>query len=463
MASSRTESLAAAPVTGPATTADTAATATTGGAAAKGLTISIRTGSGTGQTPLSAFDSALLDAGVGDFNLVTLSSVIPPASRIRHVDGPLAGTHGDLLFCVRAEAFADQPGHTAWAGLGWVTDDTGGGLFVEHHGTSEASVVEQIEASLDDMNRARGGHYRDLQITVASAECVDAPVCALVLAAYRVTSWYDGSEPAPAAVAADDGLVATPPAASPAAGSGPGGTHTQIAEEWIAEDHGTPAGTPRVSSNGHRPAAARPAPAPVSSAPALDPDGPVKRISVEKEVDFATAKRYYQLYVATFGQLDTEAAGRQLLTEEEFLEEMLDPRVHKYIAWDEDDKAIGMSTLATDVATLPWVSPTYFQHHWPEEFARGAIYYLGFTLVHPAHRGAGIFQLMIRTALQRVVDDRGVAAWDSCQANDERGMNATAVRLVEEVSGVTPTIVDRQTYYAGLLVGGLRETAAPDA
>jgi pyruvoyl-dependent arginine decarboxylase len=456
MASSRTEPLVAA------ATARPEASPATGAAASKGLTISIRTGSGTGQTPLSAFDSALLDAGVGDFNLVTLSSVIPPASRIRHVDGPLAGTHGDLLFCVRAEAFADQPGHTAWAGLGWVTDETGAGLFVEHHGTSEASVVAQIEASLDDMNRARGGRYGDLQITVASAECVDAPVCALVLAAYRVTSWHDGSEPAAAPARADEGLVATPPAASPGTGSGPGGTHTQVAEEWIAEDNGLPHA---VSSNGQHPdpVPARRAPA---RAPALDPDSPVKRISVEKQVDFATAKRYFQLYSAMFGQLNTEAVARQLLSEEEFLEEMLDPRVHKYIAWDAEDRPIGMSTLATDVSALPWVSPDYFQEHWPEEFARGAVYYLGFTLVHPAHRGAGIFQLMIRTALQKVVDDRGVAAWDSCQSNDERGMNSTAVRLVEEASGVTPVVVDRQIYYAGLLTkdtGGLRETAATGA
>ncbi len=78
-----------------------------------------------------------MGAGVGDFNLVTLSSVIPTASRIRHVDGTLPGGHGDLLFCVRAEAFADQPGDVAWAGLGWVVDETGGGLFVEHHAHSE--------------------------------------------------------------------------------------------------------------------------------------------------------------------------------------------------------------------------------------------------------------------------------------------------------------------------------------
>src|SRR3954468_23897941 len=79
-----------------------------------GLNISIRTGVGSGRTLLSAFDHALLGAGVGDFNLVTLSSVIPTASRIRHVDSELPGGHGDLLFCVRAEGFADQPGDVAW-------------------------------------------------------------------------------------------------------------------------------------------------------------------------------------------------------------------------------------------------------------------------------------------------------------------------------------------------------------
>ena len=77
--------------------------------ASVGLDITVRSGSGTGRTLLSAFDNALQGAGVADFNLVTLSSVIPPASRIRNVEGVLAGGHGDLLFCVRAQAFAERP------------------------------------------------------------------------------------------------------------------------------------------------------------------------------------------------------------------------------------------------------------------------------------------------------------------------------------------------------------------
>src|SRR4051794_34619092 len=164
---------------------------------AGGLDISIRSGSGSGRTLLSAFDHALQQAGVADFNLVTLSSIIPTGSRIRSVDAPLPGGHGDLLFCVRAQAFAEQAGDIAWAGLGWCVDETGGGLFVEHHGGSEESVIEQIELSLADMNAQRGGRYGPVQMAMASAHCTGKPVCALVLAAYRVSTWDEPEPEAP--------------------------------------------------------------------------------------------------------------------------------------------------------------------------------------------------------------------------------------------------------------------------
>jgi pyruvoyl-dependent arginine decarboxylase len=388
-----------------------------------GLDISIRTGAGSGRTLLSAFDNALLGAGVGDFNLVTLSSVIPTASRIRHVDAPLPGGHGDLLFSVRAEAFADRPGDVAWAGLGWVTDETGGGLFVEHHGHSEASVIEQIEHSLSDMNTNRGGGYGEIQMTLASAECVDLPVCALVLAAYRVSSWQDGSEPRQPDEMHEDTLVSTPPAASPAPASGPGGTHSHVVDEWVAMD-------------AH----------------------PVARVSVEKEVDFATAVRFYELYRQTFCELDHEAAGRQLLHKEEFLQEMLDPRVHKYVAWDDDDVAIGMTTVTAELETVPWVNPTYFAHHYPEHHKRGAIYYLGFTLVHPDHRGAHVFHAMIEPMARMILENRGVVGWDMCLANDERGLGGSAGRLLTSLADVTIEPIDKQTYYAATFHGP-RKTA----
>jgi len=151
--------------------------------------ITVRTGSGEGRTLLSAFDAALQQAGVADFNLVTLSSVIPPSGRVTRGLGPLAGGHGDRLLCVLAAAYADHPGEHAWAGLGWVTGDDGKGLFVEHAGGSRETVEEQIRLSLVDMVARRGGGYGEREVALARAHCVDRPVCALAVAAFQVEGW----------------------------------------------------------------------------------------------------------------------------------------------------------------------------------------------------------------------------------------------------------------------------------
>ena len=66
-----------------------------------------------------------------------------------------------------------------------------------------------------------------------------------------------------------------------------------------------------------------------------------------------------------------------------------------------------MTTLTSDLATVPWISPAYFAHHYPEHHARGAIYYLGFTLVHPDHQGAHVFHAMIEPMARLVIGQQG--------------------------------------------------------
>lgn len=163
-----------------------------------GIVISVRTATGHGRTHLSAFDHALLGAGVGDYNLVTLSSVIPPASRMVSwdpedgIEDGLSGTHGDRLYCVLAAAYADQPGAEGWAGIGWVTEpSTGAGLFVEHTATSERELRRLLDTSLDDLVANRGGGYPDRGHALSVATCVDRPVCAITLAAYVTAPWSD--------------------------------------------------------------------------------------------------------------------------------------------------------------------------------------------------------------------------------------------------------------------------------
>ncbi|WP_407319972.1 pyruvoyl-dependent arginine decarboxylase [Isoptericola halotolerans] len=159
------------------------------------LTIRVSTGTGTGRTTLAAFDAALVAAGVGDFNLVRLSSVIPPGSRVLEVDGPdqLPGEHGDALYCVYAEAHASLPGHEAWAGVGWSLHDdgSGAGLFVEHEGPSHEQVATDLVHSLEDLSAARGNAYHPEGRRIAGITCESLPVCAVVVSTFRRAGWEE--------------------------------------------------------------------------------------------------------------------------------------------------------------------------------------------------------------------------------------------------------------------------------
>jgi arginine decarboxylase len=156
------------------------------------LMIQMSTGVGAGPTPLAAFDAALRQIGVGDFNLIRLSSVIPSGSRIRHVERvEKEARWGDRLYCVYAEQHSTTPGQGAAAGVGWVLkdDDSGSGLFVEHHGSTEQEVSTQIRSTLGDMTAGRGGGFDAPQMSIATAVCEQQPVCVISLAAYSAGWW----------------------------------------------------------------------------------------------------------------------------------------------------------------------------------------------------------------------------------------------------------------------------------
>jgi hypothetical protein len=306
-------------------------------------------------------------------------------------------------------------------------------------------VVEQIELSLGDMNAKRGGGYGPIQMALASAHSTGMPTCAIVLAAYRVSSWFE-DRPAgggPTTTAQPTSAASARPAAAAAASASNGAANGVHAPRPVVD---RPLVAPRLSSDSVANLAGS------SDAPEVAD----LRITVEKELDYVTSRSYYELYRETFGPMETRAVARQLLHESEFIEEMLDPRVLKYVAWNADDEAIGLSTMTKDLSTVPWISPAYFAHHFPEHHARDAIYYFGFTLVQPAHQGTRVFKAMIATALEDVLPDHPVVAWDICQANDDKGFGGSVGRLLSSLSDVTVVQIDQQNYYAGTFHGPLR-------
>lgn len=156
------------------------------------MRIEIASGTGTGATTLAAFDAALIGAGVANYNLIPLSSVVPPHAELVPLEGPASpgGEWGDRLYVVMAQHREALAGHEAWAGIGWVqSPECRRGLFVEHHGTSRLEVERDIHASLASLTTARGMDFGPVQSLVVGTTCGDTPCCALVVAVFQTAGW----------------------------------------------------------------------------------------------------------------------------------------------------------------------------------------------------------------------------------------------------------------------------------
>lgn len=144
-------------------------------------------GEGTGPTEKAAFDAALADAGLHQYNLRRLSSVIPAETTVERVDtAPDLGPTGNVLDVVLAEQ-TSKPGTRAVAGLVWARDDSGG-VFYEVGDTDPETVAELLDAGIE-----RGTALRDIdspvETRVVTAEpAPDRYTTAAVAAVYGESS-----------------------------------------------------------------------------------------------------------------------------------------------------------------------------------------------------------------------------------------------------------------------------------
>ena len=183
-------------------------------------------------------------------------------------------------------------------------------------------------------------------------------------------------------------------------------------------------------------------------------------VTIESAVDERTARRFYALYEKTFGELAVRAVARQLLHEHEFMDEMLDHRVDKYLAWDEDGDPVAMCTLTNHLETVPWISPAYFAHHYPEHTSRRAVYYMGFILVDQEHRRAHMFVDLVQRIVQTLEDRQAVCAYDICGHNNTMlGLSDAVESVITSMTEAEVSTIDTQTYYCAV---SLKHTKMPE-
>lgn len=161
------------------------------------MNIYINGGRGYGRTLLSAFDAALVDAGI-NYNLITLSSFIPPYTTIlleKFV--PTKDEFGYKLYVVKAAIQSQEAGKFIGAALGWYQlEEDGRGIFVEHEAEGkteeevEKTLKNDVNTSLIDLCRLRGYPIKEeMKIKTSVVEVKDTPASAVVVAVYQSEPW----------------------------------------------------------------------------------------------------------------------------------------------------------------------------------------------------------------------------------------------------------------------------------
>lgn len=102
-------------------------------------------GAAEGRTRLNAFDKALLEAGVGDTNLMRMSSILPPGAEQVKVS-ELVLPKGGLVPLAYATIDGTTPGRmiSAAIAVGIPEDDSEPGVIMEFEDHAELNTVESI-------------------------------------------------------------------------------------------------------------------------------------------------------------------------------------------------------------------------------------------------------------------------------------------------------------------------------
>lgn len=163
------------------------------------MNIKVVSGTGTGKTLLSAFDAALKTVGVYNYNLICLSSIVPPHSQIEKINGYNTPDeeYGYKLYIIKSEKRSEVEGRALAAGLGWYQLEDNRGVFVEHsaEGNNEEEVKIKVERdiknSLSDLCEFRGFPFdiNKVNFSIASIVVKETPSCALTIAVYKPEGW----------------------------------------------------------------------------------------------------------------------------------------------------------------------------------------------------------------------------------------------------------------------------------
>ncbi|MEN6475774.1 MAG: arginine decarboxylase, pyruvoyl-dependent [Syntrophaceae bacterium] len=127
----------------------------------------ITSGTSEGFTTLNAFDGALMAAGIGNTNLLRMSSICPPHTR---QVGSMNLPHGALVPVAYASITSDKPGQTIAAGVAicFPEDEDHAGLIMEYSAPDSTAKVEaKVRRMAEEGMKMRGKKIREIKSAAA--------------------------------------------------------------------------------------------------------------------------------------------------------------------------------------------------------------------------------------------------------------------------------------------------------
>lgn len=146
-------------------------------------------GVGEGQTSLGAFDRALSEANIHNYNLVYLSSVIPEGATVLERGELEAGRWdvGDILAVVMAKKTGTEPGEKIASGLGWMMAEEGG-VFMEHDCGTREECEHELRRNLEDAKETRDWNWTSEPKTKVIEATTEEVTSVITAAVYRPIS-----------------------------------------------------------------------------------------------------------------------------------------------------------------------------------------------------------------------------------------------------------------------------------
>lgn len=144
----------------------------------------ITAGAAEGTKALTAFDKALLAAGIGNLNLVRVSSILPPSCEfVERLDIP----PGSLVPTAYGSIVSGSPGELIAAAVGIGFSDDSFGTIMEFSGRCSAADAErEVTAMVHEAFAERGMELADLKVAAAEIRVDRTPAAAVA----AVVLWY---------------------------------------------------------------------------------------------------------------------------------------------------------------------------------------------------------------------------------------------------------------------------------